>query len=228
LILSALTVTGGLLSRAAVVASSHNCTAERQYRSPIEYGGQRTPTAQWTVTGAGGFIVGEREGAMAVIRGVCPGKVVEMGVRDAANMGAAMAPAAVDTLLRFFADTGCAPTDFDGIYTGDLGYEGGDILCELMALQGVDIRPVYQDCGMMIYDKEKQDTHAGGSGCGCSAAVLACHLLPRIKAGELDRILLLGTGAMMSPQSIQQGQSIPAVAHLVCITADREGVWKLS
>lgn len=228
LILSALTVTGGLLSRAAVVASSHNCTAERQYRSPIEYGGQRTPTAQWTVTGAGGFIVGEREGAMAVIRGVCPGKVVEMGVRDAANMGAAMAPAAVDTLLRFFADTGCAPTDFDGIYTGDLGYEGGDILCELMALQGVDIRSVYQDCGMMIYDKEKQDTHAGGSGCGCSAAVLACHLLPRIKAGELDRILLLGTGAMMSPQSIQQGQSIPAVAHLVCITADREGVWKLS
>ncbi len=228
LILSALTVTGGLLSRAAVVASSHNCTAERQYRSPIEYGGQRTPTAQWTVTGAGAFIVGEREGAMAVIRGVCPGKVVEMGVRDAANMGAAMAPAAVDTLLRFFSDTGCAPTDFDGIYTGDLGYEGGDILCELMALQGVDIRPVYQDCGIMIYDRETQDTHAGGSGCGCSAAVLACHLLPRIKAGELKRILLLGTGAMMSPQSIQQGQNIPAVAHLVCITAEGEDVWKLS
>ncbi len=228
LILSAMTVTGGLLSRAAVVASSHNCTAERQYRSPIEYGGQRTPTAQWTVTGAGAFIVGEREGAMAAIRGVCPGKVLEMGGRDAANMGAGMAPAAVDTLQRFFGDTGCSPTDFDGIYTGDLGYEGGDILCELMALQGVDIRPVYQDCGIMIYDRETQDTHAGGSGCGCSAAVLACHLLPRIVAGELDRILLLGTGAMMSPQSIQQGQSIPAVAHLVCITAEREGVWKLS
>lgn len=228
LILSAMTVTGGQLSRTAAVASSHNCTAERQYRSPIEYGGQRTPTAQWTVTGAGAFIVGECEGAQALIRGVCPGKVVEMGVRDVANMGAAMAPAAVDTLLRFFDATGCAPDDFDGIYTGDLGYEGGDILCELMSLQGVDIKPVYSDCGMMIYDRDKQDTHAGGSGCGCSASVLACHLLPRIAAGELARILLLGTGAMMSPQSIQQGLCIPAVAHLVCITANREGVWKFS
>ena len=228
LILSAMAVTGGQLRRTAAVASSHNCTAERQYRSPIEYGGQRTPTAQWTVTGAGAFIVGECEGAVALIRGVCPGKVVEMGVKDVANMGAAMAPAAVDTLLRFFKATGASPTDFDGIYTGDLGKEGGDILCELMAMEGVDIRSVYNDCGIMIYDGQKQDTHAGGSGCGCSAVVLACHLLPRIQAGELDRILLIGTGAMMSPQSIQQGQSIPAVAHLVCITGNREGVWKFS
>ncbi len=228
LILSALTVSGGFFARTAAVASSHNCTAERQYRSPIEYGGQRTPTAQWTVTGAGAFIVGEREEAGALIRGVCPGKVVEMGVRDAANMGAAMAPAAADTLQRFFEDTGLSPTDFDGIYTGDLGYEGGDILCELMAIEGMDVSSVYNDCGMMIYDRYKQDTHAGGSGCGCSAAVLASYLLPRLASGELRRILLLGTGAMMSPQSIQQGEYIPAVAHLVCITSKEDEEWPLS
>ena len=227
LILSALTVSGGFFTRTAAVASSHNCAAERQYRSPLEYGGQRTPTAQWTVTGAGAFIVGESEHAQALIRGVCPGIVVEKGVRDAANMGAAMAPAALDTLLRFFEATGSAPTDFDGIYTGDLGYEGGDILCELAALEGVDISPVYNDCGMMIYDREQQDTHAGGSGCGCSAAVLACHLLPRLASGALKRILLIGTGAMMSPQSIQQGQYIPAVAHLVCLTG-KEDEWTFS
>ena len=227
LILSALTVSGGFFTRTAAVASSHNCTAERQYRSPIEYGGQRTPTAQWTVTGAGAFIVGESEHAQALIRGVCPGIVVEMGVRDVSNMGAAMAPAAMDTLLRFFKATGSSPADFDGIYTGDLGFEGGDILCELMAMEGVDIRPVYNDCGMMIYDRTRQDTHAGGSGCGCSAAVLASHLLPRLAGGELRRILLIGTGAMMSPQSIQQGEYIPAVAHLVCLGA-KEDEWKFS
>ena len=227
LILSALTVSGGFFSRTAAVASSHNCAAERQYRSPIEYGGQRSPTAQWTVTGAGAFIVGECENAQAIICGVCPGMVVEKGVRDAANMGAAMAPAAADTLLRFFDATGYAPGDFDGIYTGDLGYEGGDILRELMALEGVDITAVYNDCGMMIYDREQQDTHAGGSGCGCSATVLACHLLPRLARGDLRRILLLGTGAMMSPQSIQQGGYIPAVAHLVCL-ASKEEAWTFS
>jgi len=228
LILSALTVSGGFFARTAAVASSHNCTAERQYRAPIEYGGQRAPTAQWTVTGAGAFIVGECENACALIRGVCPGTVVEKGVRDAANMGAAMAPAAADTLERFFCETGLMPQDFDGIYTGDLGYEGGDILCELMAIEGLDISPVYNDCGIMIYDKAKQDTHAGGSGCGCSAAVLASYLLPRLAAGELRRILLRGTGAMMSPQSIQQGEYIPAVAHLVCITSKEDEGWPLS
>ncbi|MBO7341557.1 MAG: stage V sporulation protein AD, partial [Clostridia bacterium] len=129
--------------------------------------------------------------------------------------------------LSFFKATGSRPADFDGIYTGDLGFEGGDILCELMAMEGVDIRPVYNDCGMMIYDRTRQDTHAGGSGCGCSAAVLASHLLPRLAGGELRRILLIGTGAMMSPQSIQQGEYIPAVAHLVCLGA-KEDEWKFS
>jgi stage V sporulation protein AD len=143
--------------------------------------------------------------------------VVEKGVKDAANMGAAMAPAAADTLLRFFADTGARPADFDLIATGDLGYEGGDILQELLRMEGMDISAVYNDCGMMIYSRETQDTHAGGSGCGCSAVVLASYLLPKLARGELSRVLLLGTGAMMSPQSIQQGQAIPAIAHLLCL-----------
>lgn len=219
LILSALLVSGGVLSYAAAVASSHNCTAERQYRAPIEYGGQRAPTAQWTVTGAGAFIVGDSAGAKAKIGGVCPGMVVEKGVRDAANMGAAMAPAVADTLLRFFTATRSAPRDFDLIVTGDLGYEGGSILCELMALEGVDISPVFNDCGMIIYNRDTQDTHAGGSGCGCSAAVLASYLLPKLEQGDLERVLFIGTGAMMSPQSVQQGQAIPAIAHLLYLTS---------
>ena len=217
IILSSLLVSGGMLRRAAAVASSHNCTAERQYRSPIEYGGQRAPTAQWTVTGAGAFVVTNEREARVFIKGVAPGTVVEKGIRDAANMGAAMAPAAADTLQRFFGETGYAPKDFDLIATGDLGYEGGSILCELMRMDGIDISPVYNDCGMMIYSRDTQDTHAGGSGCGCSAAVLASYLLPRMERGELSRVLWLGTGAMMSPQSVQQGEYIPAIAHLVML-----------
>lgn len=227
LVLSSLLLKSGSFSAVAAVASSHNCTAERQYRSPIEYGAQRTPTAQWTVTGAGAFIVGQSERSQALIKGVMPGIVIEKGVRDAANMGAAMAPAAAHTLLRFFGETETSPKDFDLIVTGDLGYEGGDILCELMAMDGVDIRHVYNDCGMMIYNRETQDTHAGGSGCGCSAAVLASYLLPKLSAGKLNRVLFLGTGAMMSPQSIQQGEYIPAIAHLVCLCSREEKEWKL-
>lgn len=227
LVLASMLTSTGMLRRAAAVASSHNCTAERQYRAPLEYGGQRAPTAQWTVTGAGAFIVGERECAVADIVGVMAGKVIEKGVRDAANMGAAMAPAAADTLLRFFSESGKRPDDFDLIVTGDLGFEGSSILCELMRIEGVDIASVHGDCGMMIYDQKKQDTHAGGSGCGCSAAVFASYLLPKIEVGELRRVLFLGTGAMMSPQIIQQGECIPAVAHLVCVTAKEEREWKL-
>ena len=227
ILLSALVVTGGFCRRAAAVASSHFCTAERQYRTPVEYGGQRCPTAQWTVTGAGAFLVGGEEECPVLIRGVLPGTVLEKGVRDVANMGAAMAPAAADTLLRFFRQTGHVPTDFDLIVTGDLGYEGGDILCEIMRIAGVDIRDVYNDCGMMIYNRKTQDTHAGGSGCGCSAAVLAAYILPALVRGDLGRVLFLGTGAMMSPQSIQQGRCIPAVAHLVCLTGGKERTWEL-
>lgn len=227
LMLAAMLVSRGAYCRAAAVASSHNCTAERQYRSPLEYGAQRTPTAQWTVTGAGAFVVGSSHEALAQIRAVLPGTVIEKGVRDAANMGAAMAPAAADTLLRFFKETHTVPADFDLIVTGDLGYEGGDILCDLMQIEGVDIRSTYNDCGMMIYSRDAQDTHAGGSGCGCSAAVLASYLLPKIAEGSLRRVLFVGTGAMMSPQIIQQGECIPAVAHLVCLASKEEKEWKL-
>ena len=227
LILAALLVSGGYYRRVAAVASSHNCTAERQYRSPLEYGAQRAPTAQWTVTGAGAFLVGSATEAQADIRAVMPGIVIERGVRDVANMGAAMAPAAADTLLRFFKESGKKPVDFDLIVTGDLGYEGGDILLDLMRTAGVDISGVYNDCGMMIYSRDTQDTHAGGSGCGCSAAVFASYLLPKLARGELRRVLFLGTGAMMSPQMIQQGETIPAIAHLLCVTAKEEREWKL-
>ena len=227
LTLAALLVSSGYYRRVAAVASSHNCTAERQYRSPLEYGAQRAPTAQWTVTGAGAFLVGGCEEAMADIRAVMPGIVMERGVRDVANMGAAMAPAAADTLLRFFKEIGRTPRDFDLIVTGDLGYEGGDILLDLMRTEGVDISPWYNDCGMMIYSRHTQDTHAGGSGCGCSAAVFASYLLPKLATGELRRVLFLGTGAMMSPQMIQQGETIPAIAHLLCVTAKEEREWQL-
>lgn len=227
MLLGALLTSAGVFRRVANVASSHNCTAERQYRMPLEYGGQRTPTAQWTVTGAGAFLVGGAEESAVLIKGVLPGRVMEKGIRDVNNMGAAMAPAALDTLLRFFAESGRTPADFDLIVTGDLGFEGGSILCELMRTEGVDIRDVYNDCGMMIYTKETQDTHAGGSGCGCSAAVVASYLLPKLAAGELRRVLFLGTGAMMSPQAIFQGEYIPAVAHLVCLTAKEEAEWEL-
>ncbi len=213
LILAGMAVSGGFLERGAVVVSSHNCTAERQYRSPIEYGSQRTPTAQWTVTGSGGFLVG-REGRVRMTRAV-PGIVVEMGIRDTANMGAAMAPAVVDTLTSFFDKSGNAPSDYDMIVTGDLGWEGGAILCDLMLAGGYDIRDNYHDCGRMVYSKSTQDKHAGGSGCGCVASVGAAYLLPRLERGELKRVLLMATGAMMSPSSIMQGDAIPAVAHLV-------------
>lgn len=227
ILLAATVVTGGFCRKAAAVASSHFCTAERQYRTPVEYGGQRAPTAQWTVTGAGAFIIGGEAECQALIRGVLPGTVVEKGVRDLSNMGAAMAPAAAETLDRFFKQTGLTPADFDLILTGDLGYEGGDILCELMRLSGYDMRDVYNDCGMMIYSRQTQDTHAGGSGCGCSAAVLAAYILPALMRGDLGRVLFLGTGAMMSPQSIQQGRCIPAVAHLVCLVGGKEKTWTL-
>ncbi len=217
LMLSAMMVDAGYFSTCAAVTSSHYCSAERQYRTPLEYGAQRTPTAQWTVTGAGAFLM-RREG-QAYVREALPGIVVEKGIKDAANMGAAMAPAAADTLLRYFSQR--SPEDYDRIITGDLGFEGGSILCELLLAQGLDIRGKYNDCGMMIYNRTKQDMHAGGSGCGCSAVVLASHLIPRLAAGELHNILFLGTGAMMSPASVQQGEAIPAVAHLLWLSDHR-------
>ncbi len=220
LILASLALNAGAFDRVAVVTSSHNCSAERQFRYPIEYGGQRTPTAQWTVTGSAAFLLGSDRGA-AYITEALPGRSIDLGIDDAANMGAAMAPAAVDTLTRYFKATGKKPSDFDMIVTGDLGYEGHAIVLDLMKKQGIDLSSNYTDCGLLIYDRKKQDMHAGGSGCACSAAVLAALLLDRFERGELHDILWMGTGALMSPMSVQQGLSIPGICHLVRITKER-------
>lgn len=213
LILASACVSAGYFDTAAAVTSSHYCSAERQYRSPIEYGAQRSPTAQWTVTGSGAFML--RKNGIVHVCEALPGIVVEKGISDASNMGAAMAPAAADTLLRYFRESSLQPSDFDAIVTGDLGAEGASILCELLLSEGLDIRNNHRDCGVMIYDSERQDKHAGGSGCGCSASVLASYFIPMLERGEISDILAIGTGAMMSPASIQQGQAIPGVAHLI-------------
>ena len=219
IMLAAATVSAGYFNTASAVTSSHYCASERQYRTPIEYGAQRSPTAQWTVTGAGAFMIC-KQGKIKIVEGL-PGIVVEKGICDASNMGAAMAPAAADTISRYFEITKKKPSDFDKIVTGDLGNEGGKILCELLLSSGIDIRNQHEDCGTLIYDCKKQDKHAGGSGCGCSAVVLASYLCPALECGKLKDILVIGTGAMMSPSSIQQGQAIPAVAHLIRLSSDQ-------
>ncbi len=219
LIVATLYLNATKAERVAVVTSSHNCSAERQFRFPVEYGGQRPPTAQWTVTGSAAFLLGEGEGAY--ITELLPGISVDGGITDANNMGAAMAPAVIDTLTRYFEESGMAPADFDGIYTGDLGYEGHGIVVEKMKKKGIDLSHNYFDCGLLIYDREGQDVHAGGSGCGCSASVLSAYLLPKLESGEFHDILYIATGALMSPMAIQQGQSIPGIAHLVRITKEK-------
>lgn len=220
LILSSIMTKNGIYEHAMSVASSHNCSAERQFRTPIEYGAQRSPTAQWTVTGAAAFILGSADSASgkAEIVDAMPGISVEKGIRDASNMGAAMAPAAMDTLLRYFAESGKKPSDFDVIATGDLGFEGNAILRDLLHAEGItDGLDRLNDCGMMIYSRGEQDTHSGGSGCGCSAAVFASYFLPRLEDGRIKNMLLIGTGALMSPDSIKQGLGIPGIAHLICV-----------
>lgn len=220
LLLAALLVGNGTFSRAAAVCSSHFCSAERQFRLPVEYGGQRTPTAQWTVTGAGAMLLSSG-GQGPYITEVLPGISVQRGITDANNMGAAMAPAAVDTLSRYFAASGQTPDDFDLILTGDLGAVGHAITADLLAAIGYDIRRVYNDCGLMIYSSGTQDCHAGGSGCGCSASVLCASVMNRFARGEYRDILFVGTGALMSTTSVQQGQPIAGIAHLIRISAQK-------
>ena len=217
LILASMTIDGGYADHTAAVTSSHFCSAERQYRFPLEYGGQRTPTAQWTVTGSGGVILSST-GVGPKITHATVGIIQDLGIKDANNMGAAMAPAAYDTISAFMADTAQTPDAFDLIVTGDLGVTGRNILAELFKKDGTDVGSIYDDCGVMIYSKE-QDAHSGGSGCGCSASVLCGYILSSLSQGILHRVLFCGTGAMMSPTSAQQGQSIPGICHLVCITA---------
>lgn len=216
LLLAALAVESGAARQAAAVTSSHFCSAERQFRLPLEYGGQRSPTAQWTATAAGCAVVGLS--GRVKVRGGLVGKIVDLGVKDPANMGAAMAPAAADSIARYLRDTGTAPGDYDGIFTGDLGAVGTALLYQLLAEEGVHLQRVHDDCGLLLYDRQRQDVHAGGSGCGCSAAVLCGHLLKRMEQGELGDILFCATGALMSPTSQQQGQSIPGVCHVVHLT----------
>jgi len=199
------------------VTSSHFCTAERQFRLPLSYGGQRTPTAQWTTTASGAVVVTPKR-RPPYVRGVTIGKIVDMGVTDANNMGAAMAPAAAYTIRTYLQDTGSKPSDFDYIITGDLGAVGSNLLIELLQKDGIDITAQHKDCGKMIFDLEKQDVHAGGSGCGCSASVLCGYWLPAVERGEVQNILFAATGALMSPTASQQGESIPSISHLVHIS----------
>lgn len=213
LALASLLYNGGACKRCACVTSSHFCASERQFRFPLEYGGQRTPTSQWTVTGSGAFIV-SGIGDVAV-KEIVFGKSIDMGISDINNMGAAMAPACIDTIKRFFEESEHSVDDFDLILTGDLGYEGSKILKDLLLSEGIDIRKIHNDCGLMIYDRKKQDKHAGGSGCGCSASILAGDIIKKLESRELKRVLFIGTGALMSPLTLYQGGSIPAVAHLI-------------
>ena len=219
LCLAAMTLDGGFGARAGVVVSSHFCTAERQYRTPLEYGGQRTPTAQWTVTGAGCVIL-SREGPGPYITHVTTGKIVDKGIQDANNMGAAMAPAAYDTIQAHFRDTGRRPSDYDLIVTGDLGSLGKEILLDLFHRDGIEFKNL-EDCGVLIYDAQTQDVHCGGSGCGCSAAVLTGFLLNGMKQGRWRRLLFCGTGALLSPTSTLQGESIPSICHAVAISTEQ-------
>ncbi len=213
LTLGSLLIESGHFSRVASVTSSHNCTAERQYRTPIEYGSLRAQTSQWTVTGAGALVL-SNAGDGAKVEKLLPGRVFDLGINDPADMGAAMAPAAADTLVRYFRETGTRPRDVDKIVTGDLGARGYEMTVELMHREGYDISPNYTDCGMLIYNRVKTDVHSGGSGCGCSAVVFASHFLRELNEGRMDSLLLVGTGALMSPLTVAQGDTIPAIAHL--------------
>lgn len=211
-------VSGSFKNRVVAVTSSHFCTAERQYRFPLEYGGQRTPSQQHTVTGAGAVVL-TNEKTDIYINSVTLGKIVDFGITDATNMGAAMAPSAADTILTFFKDTNTTPTDYDALFTGDLGEIGSEILVNILKENNIDITPIFDDCGLMIYDREKQDVHAGGSGCGCSASMLCGYILNMMSRNELKNVLFCATGALLSPTSTNQKESIPGVAHLINIKA---------
>lgn len=215
--MAAMMIDAGYADYTCALTSSHFCTAERQFRQPLEYGGQRTPTAQWTATAAGAAVLASAGGGPFVTH-VTTGRIRDGGITDVNNMGAAMAQAAYDTLCSHFSDLQRTPTDYDLIVTGDLGQVGRGIVIDFFRRDGIDISPVYEDCGVLMYDAETQDTHAGGSGCGCSAAVLCSWLLDGVRAGRWRRVLFCGTGALMSPTSAFQGESIPGICHAVAIS----------
>lgn len=227
-------VESGAADIGAAVTSSHFCSAERQFRYPLQYGGQRAPTAQWTVTGSGCALVaayrderflkadekitqkgGGNLKRQIGVSDVCVGKIIDMGITDANNMGAAMAGAAADTIYRYLCDTATSPEDYDLIVTGDLGRIGTSLMYDMLKKEGVDIEKQHKDCGLLIFDLEAQDVHSGGSGCGCSASVLCSYILKRMRKRELNSVLFAATGALMSPTIVQQGESIPGISHLV-------------
>lgn len=216
LILGAMAIDGNFAKNVLCAVSSHFCSAEKQFRFPLELGNQRPPTSQWTVTGSGACIL-SKEGTGPYITHVTPGKIIDMGIKDVNNMGSAMAPAAIDTLITHFQDTSRNPDYYDGIFTGDLGYIGKDILLDIVKTKGYDITNNYNDCGILIFDKNKQDTHSGGSGCACCASVFSGYLYKKLKERKLNKILLIATGALTNSTTSQQGESIPGIAHAVSI-----------
>lgn len=208
-------IAGGMADLVIAGTSSHNCAAEKQFRFPLEYAGQRTETQTWTAT-ASGFVLLSRNGNGPKITAITPGKIVDLGVTDTFNMGACMAPAAVDTIFMHLEDTGQKPEDFDAIITGDLGQCGVDIALDMAMRLGTDLSGVLMDCGKMMFD-ETQGTGAGASGCGCSASIFCGYFYNELLKGTMKKILLVPTGALMSPGSTQQGNTIPGIAHAVCI-----------
>ena len=217
--LAAVLVDSGGAENVIAAASSHFCSAERQFRFPLELGNQRPPTATYTVTGDGAAIVSNAD-TPPYITAITTGKIVDYGIKDSSNMGAAMAPAAADCIYAHFSDTGRTPDYYDLIITGELGYVGKDLVLELLDGKKLDISKQYSDCGIEIFDRETQDTHSGGSGCACSAAVFGSMLYRKLKSGILKRILFIPTGALMSTDSINEGESIAATAHAVAIESE--------
>lgn len=215
--LGSMLLDGDFVDNIIIGASSHFCTAEKQFRFPLQQGTQRPPSSTWTVTGSG-FLLLSKGGCYPQVEGVTVGKVVDKGITDVNNMGAAMAPAAIDTLTAHFNDTKRSPDYYDVIATGDLGYIGKQIVLELMHKEGFDLRKNLTDCGIIIFDKEKQDTHSGGSGCACSAVTFASYFYPKLKSGEIKKMLLIPTGALLSTTSSAQGLSIPSIAHAISLT----------
>mgnify|MGYP006277691397 CR=1 FL=1 len=218
--LGAMIIDGGYAEKVICVTSSHFSTAERQFRYPLELGNQRPLTAQWTVTGSGASLL-SLEGNGPFITHVTTGKIIDPGIKDTSNMGAAMAPAAADTIVTHFKDTGFSIDDYDVIATGDLGEIGKKIVLEYIKKEGLDISDIYTDCGLEIFDNNKQDTHSGGSGCGCSASVFNGYFYKQLESRKIERILLVSTGALHSSTSAQQGESIPGIAHAVSICVNK-------
>ena len=218
LLVASMLIDGGSVDYTVCAASSHFCSAERQFRYPLEFGTQRTPTSQWTVTGAGAIVLG-KDGQGPKITCVTPGKIIDEGIKDSNNMGAAMSPAACDTITSHFIDTGRSVDDFDMILTGDLGDFGSTMLRDLMNKNNIDLKNKHKDCGTIIFDLEKQGVDCGGSGCGCSASVLSTYILDQFMQGIVKRVLFVATGALLSPTRIQQGETIPGIAHAVLIEA---------